>query len=85
MNGPWADTWQLPISVNKCCILHIGNKTLCRPLCINVNVLPAVKTCRCRLSAVTICSGYFAAHRLLGVARIFSGVHFFLQKVDNLV
>ena len=41
----WDDTWQLPISVSKCCVLHIENDTLCTPLCINGNVLPTVKTC----------------------------------------
>jgi len=42
----WSIMWQLPISINKCCILHIGSETLCRPLCINGSVLPIVKTCR---------------------------------------
>jgi len=42
----WADTWQLPISVSKCSILHIGNNTLRRPLGINGDVLFTVKTCR---------------------------------------
>jgi len=42
----WAVTWQLLISVNKCCILHIGSDTSCRPLCINGSVMPIVKTCR---------------------------------------
>jgi len=42
----WAVTWQLLISVNKCCIFHIGSDTSCRPLCINGSVLPIVTTCR---------------------------------------
>jgi len=42
----WAATWQLPIAVSKCCILHIGNAALCRPMCINGNTLPIVNTCR---------------------------------------
>ena len=41
----WAEIWQLPISVSKCCTLHI-NDSLCRPLCINGNILPTVTTCR---------------------------------------
>ena len=23
----WSDTWQLPISINKCCVLNIGKVT----------------------------------------------------------
>ena len=42
----WAEMWQLPIAVSKCCTLHIGNDTLCRPMCINSNILPVVNTCR---------------------------------------
>ena len=43
--GEWAETWQLPIAVDKCCILNIGNASLCRPMCINGNTLPVVNTC----------------------------------------
>ena len=24
----WAETWQLPISINKCCAMHISNDTM---------------------------------------------------------
>jgi len=43
----WAETWQLglPIAVSKCCILKIGNVALCKPMCINSNILPVVNTC----------------------------------------
>jgi len=41
----WAEIWQLLISVSKCCTVHI-NYSLCRPLCINGNILPTVTTCR---------------------------------------
>ena len=44
--GEWAETWQLPIAVDKCCILNTGNAALCRPMCINGNTLPVVNTCR---------------------------------------
>ena len=36
----------MAIAVSKCCILHIGNAALCRPMCINGNTLPVVNTCR---------------------------------------
>ena len=42
----WAETWQLPIAVSKCCILHIGNVVLCRPMCIKGNTLLVANTCR---------------------------------------
>jgi len=41
----WAETWQLPMAVSKCCILHIGNAALCRPMCINGNTLPTRLIC----------------------------------------
>ena len=57
----WSLMCQLPISVNKCCILHIRSATSCRPLCINGSVLPIVKTCRDYQRFVTAC-----AHRQCG-------------------
>ena len=39
----WAEMWQLPISISKCCTVHFGNDSLCRPLCINSSILPTVK------------------------------------------
>jgi len=44
----WAEIWQLPISISKCCTMHFGSDSLCRPLCINSSILPTVKTCRDR-------------------------------------
>ena len=42
----WAETWQLPISINKCCTMHIGNNTICRPVSINGCNLPVFSSCR---------------------------------------
>jgi len=42
----WAETWQLPISINKCFAMHIGNNTICRPVCINGCILPVLSSCR---------------------------------------
>jgi hypothetical protein len=46
----WADLWQLTISIDKCCILNIGNIPSCIPATtvynIKNNVLPVVKSCR---------------------------------------
>jgi len=42
----WAETWQLPISINKCCAMHIGNNTICRPVSINGCILPVLSSCR---------------------------------------
>jgi len=25
----WAEMWQLPISISKCCTMHFGNDSLC--------------------------------------------------------
>jgi len=30
---PWSDTWQLPISINKCCLLNVGKNFRVLTLC----------------------------------------------------
>jgi len=40
----WADMWQLTISINKCCVLNIGNSILPVSMSINNNVLPQFST-----------------------------------------
>ena len=42
----WAETWQLPISINECCAMHIGNNTICRPVSTNGCILPVLSSCR---------------------------------------
>jgi len=37
--------WHCLSLSTKCCTLHIGSDTSCRPLSINGSVLPIVKTC----------------------------------------
>ena len=34
------------ISINKCCAMHIGNNTICRPVSINGSILPVLSSCR---------------------------------------
>ena len=38
----WSDAWQLPISINKCCVLNIGKVTYNTDAHINGCTLPAV-------------------------------------------
>ena len=42
----WAATWQLSISVEKCCILNIGNITVAPLLSINHTPLPILSSNR---------------------------------------
>jgi len=42
----WADTWQLSVSVQKCCILNIGNSLLANSPHIDGSLLPVVTSCR---------------------------------------
>ena len=42
----WADEWQLSISVNKCCVLHIGKITVMNQFHINDIPLPLVSSYR---------------------------------------
>ena len=42
----WVDEWQLSISVNKCCVLHIGKITVMNQFHINDIPLPLVSSYR---------------------------------------
>ena len=39
----WAVSWQLPISFNKCAVLHLGRLNVCHSYSINNICLPNVK------------------------------------------
>lgn len=41
----WADKWQMSISIEKCCVLHIGKVCVDTRFHINSNVLPTVNQC----------------------------------------
>jgi len=39
----WAETWQLSVAVNKCCVLNVGKVLHITNICIN-GYLPIVET-----------------------------------------
>ena len=45
-DAAWADAWQLSASVQKCCVLNIGNLLVSNPLQIDNLSLPVVTSCR---------------------------------------
>ena len=42
----WAEAWQLPLSINKCCVLHVGQSTSNVPISVSGLNLPCVTSCR---------------------------------------
>jgi len=44
----WADEWQLSVSIEKCCVLHIGKKQnyCCKPIYVKDTPLPLVSSYR---------------------------------------
>ena len=42
----WAQTWQLTVSVDKCCILSIGRAQPETDFCIDGRTLSSVQSCR---------------------------------------
>ena len=42
----WAAEWQLAVSINKCCVLNIGNIKYDRNISINGALLPIVESVR---------------------------------------
>ena len=38
----WSDTWQLPISINKCCLLNVGKNSHGIVVSIGSSTLPVV-------------------------------------------
>ena len=42
----WADTWQLSVSIDKCCVLNVGKTAFDTRFCIKGQVLPIVTSCR---------------------------------------
>ena len=42
----WTEDWQLPISISKCCVLHIGKGNVSHQFFINGSPLPVVNSCR---------------------------------------
>jgi len=42
----WANSWQLIISIEKCCVISIGNANCMSNFNIDGNTLPIVTSCR---------------------------------------
>ena len=42
----WATTWQLSISLNKCCVLNVGKSVCNVSISINDGVVPVVESAR---------------------------------------
>jgi len=48
MHCSWADTWQLPISIDKCYVLNMGKRNTDTPITLTVcgKTLPSVTVCK---------------------------------------
>ena len=42
----WAETRQLSVSIDKCCVLQIGKHLMQTTICVNDSPLPMVNSCR---------------------------------------